>query len=451
MIEPEDYPLWNSPAMGAYLKTLSADSMLAEGRGVRVRDEAGRWFLDARSGLWNVTLGYDHPRVIEAMKRQLDRLPYANLVGYGRPGSISLAAAQALIPHLPAHLNKIRYCSNGSQAVEMAVLVSRFLHRAAGAAERTTVFGMWRGFHGLGAGGGALSGIPYLHYQSGPMLPDVQHAPGPFESAGDGLSSDLERQMTDFGPERVAAVVVEPVVGEGGHVLTRDYLRSLETFCRTHGIHLIIDEVTTGMGRTGAFTRTEQVGVRPDILTLGKGLSTGYAALSAVVLSDEIYQQLLEMPYEQPMYIGATNDGHPLGLAASIAVVESLTVGGTLDNVARCGPRLERGLTEAAQRHPLVSAIRGTGLMYAVEVADGPNVGHEESSANLLRLAMESQGVLVSTLAVWPAIMIIPPLVITEAEVDEIVAAFDEALRVLEPLKRSRGRAPSQGAGRRPA
>lgn len=438
MIESKDYPLWNSPAMAAYLKTLSAESMLSEGRGVRVRDEAGHWFLDARSGLWNVTLGYDHPRVIEAVKRQLDTLPYANLVGYGRPSSISVAAAEALIPHLPAHLNKIRYCSNGSQAVEIAVLVSRFLHRAGGAPDRMTVFGMWRGFHGLGAGGGALSGIPYLHYQSGPMLPGVQHAPGPFEAGGDELSSDLERQITDFGTERVTAVVVEPVVGEGGHVLSRDYLLGLESFCRTHGIHLIIDEVTTGMGRTGAFTRTEQVGVRPDILTLGKGLSSGYAALSAVVLSDEIYTQLLEMPYERPMYIGATNDGHPLGLAASIAVVESLTTDGTLDNVARCGSRLERGLTAVADRHPLVSAIRGTGLMYAVEVADRLDTAPEESSANLLRLAMESRGVLVSTLAVWPAIMIIPPLVITEAEVDEIVAAFDDALRILEPLKRSR-------------
>ncbi len=411
MISSEDYPLWNSPAMGAYLKTVSPETMLAEGRGVRVRDTGGRWLLDARSGLWNVTLGYDHPGIKEAIRRQLDTLPYANLIGYGRPSALSMEAAEALLPHLPSHLNKIRYCSNGSQAVETAVLLSRFLHRAQGAPERNTVFGMWRGFHGLGAGGGALTGIPYVHHQAGPLLPDVMHAPGPFEAHGDGQASDLERLMTDFGPERVSAVVVEPVVGEGGHVLTREYLTSLAQFCRTHGIHLIVDEVTTGMGRTGAFTRSGQLDLRPDMLTLGKGLTSGYAPLSAVVLSDEVYQAVRGLPYDQQFFIGSTNDGHPLSLAASMAVVEALTTEGILENVRARGAELERRLTSVVKRHPQVTSVRGTGLMYAIE-SDEPD---------LLRLAMEARGVLVSTLAKWP-------LVISSDEIEEIVVAVDQAL-----------------------
>src|SRR5215475_8663645 len=149
MIEPDDYPLWNSPSMDAYLKALLPKNMLVEGRGVRVRDAAGRWLLDARSGLWNVNLGYDHPRVVEAIKRQLDTLPYANMIGYGRPSAISIAAADALLPYLPVHMNKLRYCSNGAQAVETAVLLSRFLHRARGEPDRLAVFGMWDGYHGL--------------------------------------------------------------------------------------------------------------------------------------------------------------------------------------------------------------------------------------------------------------------------------------------------------------
>jgi adenosylmethionine-8-amino-7-oxononanoate aminotransferase len=418
MIDPAEYPLWNSPAMNAYLKTVSPDTMLVEGRGVRVRDGGGRWLLDARSGLWNVTLGYDNERVIAAMKRQLDTLPYANLIGYGRPSGISMEAANALLPHLPEHLTKIRYCSNGSQAVETAVLLSRFLHRARGKPERTTVFGMWRGFHGLGAGGGALTGIPYVHYQAGPLLPGVLHGPGPFESHGDGTTSDLEQAMTDHGPERISAVVVEPIVGEGAHVLTEDYLRSLAEFCRTNGIHLIIDEVTTGMGRTGAFTRSGQLGVRPDILILGKGLTSGYAALSAVVLSDQIYEQVRTLPYDQQLFIGSTNDGHPVGLAASMAVVEVLTTDGVLDNVQRRGAELFQRLSDVAKRHPHVTAIRGTGLMYAIEL----------SEPDLLRLAMEARGVLVSTLAKWPAIVIIPPLVVSGDEIEEIVVALDQAL-----------------------
>lgn len=414
--------------MSAYLKTLSPENMLVEGCGVRVRDAGGRWFLDARSGLWNVTLGYSHPRVQAAIKRQVDTLPYANLIGYGRPAAIAVQAADALLPHLPEHLNRIRYCSNGSQAVEIAVLLSRFLHRTRGEAHRLAVFGLWRGFHGLGATAGAVTGLPYVHRQAGPLLPDVQHAPGPFEPIGDGSTSDLQRLITDYGPDRVAAVVVEPIVGEGGHVLGAEYLRSLAGFCRQHGIHLVVDEITTGMGRTGAFTRTAQLGVQPDMLLLGKGLTSGYAPLAAVVLSDDIHAQVLALPYEQQFFIGSTNDGHPLALAASIAVTECLSTDGILDNVAQRGRELHEGLLDVAKRHSRISAVRGAGLMYAVELGRPDGVPMEEATANHLRLAMEARGVLVSTLALWPAIMIIPPLIVERDDIDEILLVLDQAM-----------------------
>jgi adenosylmethionine-8-amino-7-oxononanoate aminotransferase len=391
--------------------------MIVEGRGTRVRDAGGRWLLDARSGLWNVTLGYDHPKVLEAVKRQLDTLPYANSIGYGRPPALAIEAAEALLPHLPAHMNKIRYFSNGGQAVEAAMLLSRFLHRVGGQEDRLAVFGVWAGYHGLGAGPGAMTGNTYIHDQSGPLLPHVRHAQRDFGPDG----GDLVRDMREYGPERVAAVVVEPVVGEGAHVLSYDFLDALQRFCTEHGIHLIVDEVTTGMGRTGDFTRSQQVGIQPDILTLGKGLSSGYAPLSAVALSDGIFEQLSGVGDDRKFLIGATNDGHPLALAASIAVVESLTTEGILDNVQHQGTLLRKGLLTAAEHFPHVKAVRGTGLMQAVEMAD-------PAAAEHLRLAMEARGVLVSTVAVSPAIMIIPPLVITDDDIAEILAALEGAL-----------------------
>ena len=356
-----------------------------------------------------------------------------NLIGYGRPGAIAVEAAEALLPYLPVHMNKIRYCSNGAQAVETAVLLSRFLHHARGDRQRMAVFGMWRGYHGLGAGGGALTGMSYVHDQSGPLLPEIRHVSGPFE--GDDVpDGGLEQTIAAYGPERVAAVVLELVVGEGGHVLSDEYLHSLARFCRDRGIHLIVDEVSTGMGRTGDFTRTEQVGIRPDILTLGKGLSAGYAPLSAVVLSDELSGQLFDLDYEQKFFVGSTNDGHPLALAASIAVVDTLSTDGVLDNVAAMGALLRDGLAQVAARHPHVAAIRGTGLMQAVELAveeDGALAGG--AVADHLRLAMEARGVLVSSLSMVPAIMIIPPLVVTADDVEEIVTALDKALEEVRP------------------
>ncbi len=431
MMKPADYPLWNSPVAGAFLKTLNPDEMMVEGRGVRIRDVSGRWFLDARSGLWNMTLGYDDQRVIKAIKDQLDLLPYANMIGYGRPSAISAQAAEALVRHLPPHLNKVRYCGNGSQATETAVLLSRFLHRAAGAPERDTVFALWNGFHGLGAGAGALTGLPYVHHQCGPLLPGVQHARGPFEPIPGDHGSDLERRITDHGPGRVAAVIIEPIVGEGGHVLPDAYLHSLQHYCNHHGIHLIADEITTGMGRTGAITRSEQTGLRPDILTLGKGLSAGYSPLSAIALSDDIYQQILDLPYDKPLFTGSTNDGHPLALAASLAVIDILTTTDILDNVTTAGTRLRAGLTDIAARHPAVTAIRGTGLMYAVELAPPPGTTPIPPSANTLRLAMEQHGVLVSTLASWPAITLMPPLITTADDTDQIITALDDSLTLL--------------------
>ncbi|WP_419992778.1 aminotransferase class III-fold pyridoxal phosphate-dependent enzyme [Streptomyces boninensis] len=428
MMDPDRYALWNSPSMRTYLQHLTPDKLLVEGKGAAVRDAAGTWYLDARSGLWNVSLGYDNPRLIAAIERQLRSLPYSNLQAYGRPAAVALEAAERIVAHLPDGYGKIRFASNGSQVVEMAVLLSRYLRRAEGTPERTVVFGLWRQFHGFGATAGALTGLPYVHHQTGPLIPDVLHARGPFEPVAADRMADLPRMISDYGPERVTAVVLEPVVGEGGHVLDAEYLRTVGDFCRRHDIHVIMDEVTTGMGRVGDFTRSGQVGATPDIITLGKCLTSGYAPLSAVVLSDGIYERLQEASQLRPFLTGATNDGHPLALAAAIAVVDELADGELLAGVRARGGRLRELLDELARGRPEIAAVRGTGLMHAVEFADADGTPWEPYRVNALRLAVEARGVLVSNLAMVPAIMVIPPLIVTDGEVEQIVAALDGGL-----------------------
>jgi adenosylmethionine-8-amino-7-oxononanoate aminotransferase len=427
-MDPAGYALWNSPSMRTYLEQLSADKLLVEGKGTRVRDAGGRWYLDARSGLWNVSLGYDHPRLTAAIERQLHTLPYTNQQAYGRPAAVALEAAERIVAHMPEGFGKIRFTSNGSQAVETAVLLSRYLRRVEGTPERTVVFGLWRQFHGFGATAGALTGLPYIHHQSGPLIGDVLHARGPFEAVAADRFDDLPRMITDYGPERVTAVVLEPVVGEGGHVLDAEYLRTVGDFCRRHDIHVIMDEVTTGMGRVGDFTRTAQTGATPDIITLGKCLTGGYAALSAVVLSDRIYARMQEAAQVRPFLTGATNDGHPLALAAAIAVVDELADGELLAAVRERGERLRGLLEELARRRPEIGAVRGTGLMQAVEFADPDATPWEPYRVNAVRLAAEERGVLVSNLAMVPAIMVIPPLTVDDSEVEQIVDTLDGAL-----------------------
>jgi adenosylmethionine-8-amino-7-oxononanoate aminotransferase len=431
LIPAESFHLWNSTSMAAHLSYLEPGEMIVEGRGVRVRDADGRWYLDARSGLWNVALGYGHRGIVEAVRAQVERLPYGNMWGYGRPTALAVEYAEALCAVLPEGFGHVRFQANGAQAVETAVLLSRHLRLLEGSPHKSAVVGLWGGFHGFGPGASAVTGLSYLHHHAGPLLPDVMHVRAPHGDAGD-RATDLDAALDllrDHGPERISAVVVEPVIGEGGHVLTREQAAGLSAFCREHGIHLVVDEVTTGMGRTGDYTRSAQLGLDPDILLLGKGITSGYAAMSAVCLSDGVYDALTSAPVERFFATGSTHDGHPLALAAGTAVLSALADGKVFANVAAQGARLESGLRRLAERHPSVSAVRGTGLMYNVEFAGAAE--RDPWFVNKVRLALEERGVLVSVLNAVPALMLIPPLVSEDADVDELLDGLDGALGAL--------------------
>ncbi|QEV21811.1 aspartate aminotransferase family protein [Streptomyces alboniger] len=442
VIDPADYALWNSGVPRPYLKALSRDDLLTEGDGVRVRDSGGRWYLDGRSGLWNVTLGYGNTRVKEAIKQQVDRLPFANSYGYGRPAQVTVDCAEALVRHLPEGINHVRFASNGAQAVEMALQLSRFLRLRAGQPERMAVFAMWDGFHGQGPGAGMVTGVPYLHHQTGPMLPEVHHAPGPFSAGATQGVSDMERLITEFGPERVTAVIVEPVVGEGGHILSPEYLGSLGRFCRQHDIHLIFDEVVTGMGRVGDFTRAGQLpDVTPDIITLGKGITSGYVPMSAVAIHDRLYEQLHERTTgDTALSVGSTNDGHAVAAAAALAVIGALTEDGVLENVRRREADLLSALGKLQAQHPELRAFRALGLFCGLELGEPGGPSWSPGKVNQLRMTLESRGVLSSSLRVVPNLMLMPPLVITEDDVAEIADALDGALTDVKS-----GRRPESG------
>ncbi|MFE1077103.1 aspartate aminotransferase family protein [Nocardiopsis alba] len=429
--------------MATHLSYLERGELIVEGEGVRVRDADGRWYLDARSGFWNVTLGYGHQGIIEAVRSQVTRLPYGSMWGYGRPTEIAVDYASALAEVLPEGIDHIRFQSNGAQAVETAVLLSRHLRLLEGRPHKNAVVGLWGGFHGFGPGASAITGLSYLHHHAGPLLPDVMHTRAPHGEEGD-AATNMEgalRRLLDHGPDRISAVVVEPVIGEGGHVLTSEQAAALSAFCDEHEIHLVVDEVTTGMGRTGDYTRSARLGLRPDMLLLGKGITSGYAGLSAVCLSSEVYRALVEAPVERFFATGSTHDGHPLALAAGTAVLDALADGKVFAGTRARGATLAEGLRELSERHPAVSAVRGTGLMYAVEFSE--NAARDPWFVNKVRLALEERGVLVAVLNAVPSLMIIPPLVVDDADVEEILGGLDGALGDLasgwEPADETKG------------
>jgi adenosylmethionine-8-amino-7-oxononanoate aminotransferase len=423
MIEPGEYFLWHGLGpMKQTLELMSPDSVLVEGQGIRVRDQAGRWYIDGRSSLWNASLGYSEHRVVEAITAQLETLASATAMSYNRPARVAVEYAEELAALLPGDLRRIRFGQTGSQVVDACIVLSRFHRRLLGQTDRTAVIALLGSYHGTGSGAGPVTGTLYFQDVYRSFAQDVHHVP---VSPSEGLAAAVDEEVEELGPERVTAVVLEPVLGATAQVFDAEDLRRISSLCREHEIHLVFDEVSTGFGRVGALTRASQVGVVPDMLLLGKGISAGYVPLSALAVSEGIY----ERHFDQAAPIGSTSDAHPIAMAAAAAVLKILDEDRVFENVARAEERFARGLAELERSCPHVSEIRGTGLLWAVVMADPNGREWDASEITELRLALEENGLLVS--AGIGCILIVPPLVVSDADCDEILTILGDVLAKL--------------------
>ena len=414
-----------------------AELTFVEGRGVRVRDAAGRWYLDARSALWNLAFGYDHPRLIEAITKQLHTLPYAPVIRFDRLTDVALRYADALVRRLPEPLRYVRFGCTGSQMTGAAALLSRAVHRAEGSLDRVHVIALSDGYHGTGAGAGALTDLPPFHDQAGPLMPDVHRVEAPtchrcpFALTRPGCAirclDAVRTRVTELGPERVAAVILEPILGTGVAVPPPEYLPALGDDLRRAGIHLIFDEVTTGFGRVGAYTRAEQIGVVPDMMVLGKHLSGGYMPLSALAVHHRLHDALLGADGCADFVHGSTSDGHPLAMAAGLATLRALEDDGVLANARERGKQLEHGLSQLEDRHPGVIDVRGVGMMWGVELGYSNGQPWKPGLTARLRVRLEDFGLLVGDTG--NCLNVFPPLTLTETECDELVTSLSRGLR----------------------
>jgi adenosylmethionine-8-amino-7-oxononanoate aminotransferase len=434
MIEDHSYAAWHGwQPMGYFLAGASWEQLVVEGKGIRVRDRGGRWYLDARSCLWHATLGYGHEGVENAIRRQLATLPIATGLAYGRPAAVTIEYANALAARLPEGLRRIRFANSGSQIVEMAVMVSRYHRRLSGDPQRTNVIALWQSYHGAGPGASALTGSLLYHMNSGPLAGDVHHAAPP--SSSDETRADAVRaKVEELGADSVTAVMVEPVLGNLGLALSPGYLRDLAALCAETGIHLILDEVSTGFGRVGALSRGLDVGVRPDMLLFGKGITAGYLPFAAMAVSERIYRDAFTPRDGVPFLHGSTSDGHPLGASAGLAVLEALDEDDLLAGATARGELLRSVLRATGERHAVVAGVDGVGMMVRVLVAKddgtpldpGEQVAIPQGEVPTLHRRCEQAGLLVS---MGPNCLILaPPLVTTEDECLEIADLLDRAL-----------------------
>jgi len=416
----------------------AAPRMLVAAEGVHYTTHDGRKVIDGIAGMWCVNAGHGRREIAEAIKAQAERMDYATAFQMGHPGAFEMAAR--LVGMLPDGLDHVFFANSGSEAVDTALKIALAYHRARGEATRTRFIGRERGYHGVGFGGTAVGGISNNRKQFGNMLGGVDHLPHTLNLAemafsrgqpewGAHLADELERLCALHDPSTIAAVIVEPMAGSTGVLVPPvGYLERLAAICARHGILLILDEVITGFGRLGASFAAERFGLRPDILTMAKGLTNGAVPMSAVGVGAHIYDALMTGPPGMvELFHGYTYSAHPLACAAGIATLDLYASEGLFARAAALAPVWEDAL-HALKGRPHVIDLRNIGLVGAVELA--PRDGAPGARAYDLFLRCFADGLLVRQTG--DIIALAPPLTIEKSDIERMFDILAGALDRLD-------------------
>lgn len=407
---------------------------LAKGEGVHVTDVDGHRSIDAVGGLWCVNLGYSCEPVKAAIRAQLDELPYFNSFrGTSHVKAVELSVRlQGFFAE--ENLTRVFYSCGGSDAVEICLKLARQYHQLRGETSRTHFISLSAGYHGTHYGGASVGGMARFKTAYGPMLPDCSSIPAPWPYRNPYDEEDparlselccdaLEREIAEVGPERVAAFVMEPVIGSGGVVVPpAEFMPRVRQICDAHGILLMADEVITAFGRAGAWTGSRLWGVKPDLISCAKGISNGYVPMGASLVSEQM-AQVFESDESSlsTLSTGYTYSGHPLGCAAALAAIDEAQRLDVAANAKVRGEQLLAGLHDLQQRHDIIGDVRGKGLMCSLDLV--------ESRATKAPLAKDRMAAIYA--AIYKAgamvrvsgnyIILSPPLVVEEQDVQEIL------------------------------
>ena len=415
--------------------------MMVKGEGVFIEDSEGHRYLDGMAGLWCVQVGYGRSELIEAARRQLEALPYYNTFFYSTTEPTA-ALVEALRGRTPGNLDTFFFANSGSEAVDSAVRLARHYWSLRGRPERRAIIGREFGYHGSTLASASVGGMARMHAQGGLPLPDFHHVMPPYafeygrgedpQAFGRRAAAAVEEKILELGPEHVAAFFAEPLMGAGGVIPPPDsYWPAVQEVCRRHEILLLADEVICGFGRTGRDWGSQTYGIEPDMLTMAKGLTSGYLPMSALALSEPIADVLRHGGVLQH---GFTYSGHPVAAAVALANLELIEAEGLAARAGgAAGARFQQGI-RSLESLALVGEARGVGLIAGIElVKDAQSgarfepAGHAASRA--LALCLE-EGLIVRSIR--EGLAVCPPLTISEDEIDTLVARLGRALARLE-------------------
>ncbi len=418
-----------------------------DGDGIEIVDRDGKRYLDASGGAAVSCLGHRHPRVIEAIKAQLDHLAYAHT------GFFTSEPAEALADHLiryaPEGIDQVYFVSGGSEAIEAALKLARQYFLEIGQPERRHFIARRQSYHGNTLGALAIGGNAWRRQQFEPLLNDVSHVSPCYayrdrllhesdEAYVTRLAAELEMAIVNLGGDKVIGFVAEPVVGAtlGAVPSVPGYFEAIRAVCDRHGILLILDEVMCGMGRTGSLFACEQDSVRPDIITIAKGLGGGYQPIGATLVSTTIVQ-VIERGSGFFQH-GHTYLGHPTACAAALAVQQTIVDDELVARVKQQGARLEGLLRKQFGDHPAVGDIRGRGLFWGLEFVADRTTKRPFPPERKLHASIKAEA-MARGLICYPMggtldgrqgdhLLLAPPFIVTDAELEAIVTRLGQAI-----------------------
>ena len=427
--------------------------VIVRGEGVYVYDDEGRRYLEVMACLWCASLGFSERRLADAAYRQMCELPFYHSFG-GKVPAVSAELAERLIGIAPAGMRRVLFANSGSEANDTAIKLAWYVNNALNRPQKKKIISRQRAYHGVTVAAASLTGLAFAHTDFDLPIARILHTdcphhyrgaqPGESEEAfAARLADSLEGMILREGPDTVAAFFAEPVMGAGGVIVPpATYFDRVQPILRKYDILFVADEVICGFGRTGNMFGSQTYDLQPDIITVAKALSAGYLPISANLISGKLYDILLGQSDKLGIFgHGYTYSSHPVPAAVALETLKIYEERDIVAQVRRVGPRMQEGIRSYAD-HPLIGEARGIGLIGAVELVR--DKGTKESfdpkagvAAYLVRRAQHHGAILRNMPG--DIVAFSPPLVITEAEIDEMLACFGKALDDTWAMVRDKG------------
>ena len=432
--------LWHPMAHPAEMQA-NPPAIITGGEGCVIKDINGAKLIDAVGGLWNVNLGYSCEPIKQAITDQLNDLPYYSIFR-GTTNDKIIELSEVLRDFFaPEGMVRSFFTSGGSDSVEIALRLARQYHKLRGEPGRTKYLSLKKGYHGTHTGGASVNGNANFRTQYEPLMPGCFHIPAPYtyrnpfnetdpKALAEHCLAALEDEIVFQGETTIAAFIMEPILGAGGVIAPHEsFMPAVREICDRHGILLIADEVITAYGRTGAWSGSRLWGVMPDMMCTAKAITNGYFPFGALMLNCKV-AEVFEKDTTGAGAIGSgyTYSGHPVGAAAALACIAETKRLNVTENAAARGAQLFTGLKNFAAKHEIVGDVRGGyGLMSAVELTSDRKTKAKPLKATVDAIYQQAyeNGVMIRVSG--PNIILSPPLIISEAEVNAVIAALDAA------------------------